>query len=434
MSSVSSLFSKLIHRLSPQRSPGARSRRERTTSPGPSSPSLSVRQHCQCRWQWGVTCVCTTPSSGPEWPDIDMDDTESACTPCRAESPLADSGVVNDLSDNADAQDNLTRDANGNSETADSSTDQTNPKPCCSHQNGVKHEKGSGAISEEPDSVHECAICLLPCIHPVKLPCTHVFCYLCMKGVANQSKRCALCRQEIPLDFLSHPALLRLEDLQKDSLREGTLWFYEGKNGWWQYDERTSSELEEKFEEGVRVFELLIAGFLYVIDLKSMIQIRRNDPTRRRRIKRDTADIPDKKGVAGLKIAGVVGTPERRECDGGETALKGASATGVQATPSQSAPDQTDSSGTQVPSNTPQTPEEPAPGMAGGAGGVGEEGSPAESTDDLNSHMLSLRLGNARHQIPRPRPRRHRRHRHRRNGHHLLDSPQTSTSDSDYDY
>ena len=144
MSSVSSLFSKLIHRLSPQRSPSVRSRREHN-SPGPSSPALSLRQHCQCRWQWGVTCVCTTPSSGPDWPDIDMDETESACTPCRAESPLADSGVVNDLSDNAQPQDNLPRDANGNSETADDlalSLDHNNSKASCSHQSGLSQQKG----------------------------------------------------------------------------------------------------------------------------------------------------------------------------------------------------------------------------------------------------------------------------------------------------
>lgn len=45
--------------------------------------------------------------------------------------------------------------------------------------------------------------------------------------------------------------------------------------------------------------ELLIAGFLYIIDFERTQQIRRNDPSRRRRIKRDLVSIP-KKGVAGL--------------------------------------------------------------------------------------------------------------------------------------
>lgn len=70
--------------------------------------------------------------------------------------------------------------------------------------------------------------------------------------------------------------------------------------GWWQYDERTSRDLEISFSRGDRIFEILVAGFLYTIDFDKMVQQRRNDPSRRRRIKRDLASIP-KKGVAGLK-------------------------------------------------------------------------------------------------------------------------------------
>lgn len=64
--------------------------------------------------------------------------------------------------------------------------------------------------------------------------------------------------------------------------------------GWWQYDERTSKELEACYKSGERTCELLIAGFLYVADLDAMLQLRRNDPSRRRRIKRDFATIPKK--------------------------------------------------------------------------------------------------------------------------------------------
>lgn len=58
--------------------------------------------------------------------------------------------------------------------------------------------------------------------------------------------------------------------------------------------------MESAFSRGDRVFEILVAGFLYTIDFDKMVQQRRNDPSRRRRIKRDLASIP-KKGVAGLK-------------------------------------------------------------------------------------------------------------------------------------
>lgn len=64
--------------------------------------------------------------------------------------------------------------------------------------------------------------------------------------------------------------------------------------GWWQYDERTSRELEACYKAGERTCELLIAGFLYVADLDAMLQMRRNDHSRRRRIKRDLASVPKK--------------------------------------------------------------------------------------------------------------------------------------------
>ncbi|XP_041660551.1 E3 ubiquitin-protein ligase rnf146-like [Cheilinus undulatus] len=159
----------------------------------------------------------------------------------------------------------------------------------------------------------ECAICLQSCIHPVRLPCCHVFCFLCVKGASWHSKRCALCRQEIPEDFLERPVLLSPEELKAaaagvsrgagtgGSSRGDFAWYYEGRNGWWQYDERTSRELEDAFSKGRKSTEMLIAGFLYVADLENMVQYRRNEHGRRRKIKRDVVDIP-KKGVAGLRI------------------------------------------------------------------------------------------------------------------------------------
>ncbi|XP_070705356.1 E3 ubiquitin-protein ligase rnf146-like [Pempheris klunzingeri] len=159
----------------------------------------------------------------------------------------------------------------------------------------------------------ECAICLQTCIHPVRLPCFHVFCFLCVKGASWHSKRCALCRQEIPEDFLERPVLLSPEELKaaaagvnrsvgtSGSTRGDNVWYYEGRNGWWQYDERTSRELEEAFSKGRKTTEMLIAGFLYVADLENMVQYRRNEHGRRRKIKRDVLDIP-KKGVAGLRL------------------------------------------------------------------------------------------------------------------------------------
>lgn len=158
-------------------------------------------------------------------------------------------------------------------------------------------------VEEEPPTPSlECAICLQKCIHPARLPCGHIFCFLCVKGIANQSKRCAMCRQEIPADFTEKPELIPDAESELDSpTEESYRWFYEGRNGWWQYDERTSAELEAAAAKQLPRCEVLIAGFLYIIDFEQMVQVRRNDLSRRRRVKRDLASVP-KKGIAGIRL------------------------------------------------------------------------------------------------------------------------------------
>ena len=43
-------------------------------------------------------------------------------------------------------------------------------------------EKPNNFKGKNEDSVLECAVCLQPSIYPVQLPCSHVFCFLCVKG------------------------------------------------------------------------------------------------------------------------------------------------------------------------------------------------------------------------------------------------------------
>jgi len=172
----------------------------------------------------------------------------------------------------------------------------------------------------------ECAVCLQPSIHPVRLPCNHIFCFLCVKGVTIQSQRCPMCRREIPQSFLEHPALISDPEESCPTPEEGEQetagstsaqapetedlrWFYQGRNGWWEYDERTAQELELHHKKGDKNCELLIAGFLYSIDFENMLQCRRNEPNRRRQIKRDLAgNVTDKKGIAGIRTTGSSGT------------------------------------------------------------------------------------------------------------------------------
>ena len=51
-------------------------------------------------------------------------------------------------------------------------------------------------------------------------------------------------------------------------------WFYSGKsgNGWWQYDDRTSKDIEEAFEDPEKKSVVIsIVGFMYKIDFEVKI-------------------------------------------------------------------------------------------------------------------------------------------------------------------
>jgi len=152
----------------------------------------------------------------------------------------------------------------------------------------------------------ECSVCLQPFINPVKLPCGHSFCFLCVKGVANVSHNCALCRKPFPRELIDKPNVLALELRDDESISSTNsnlrhVWYYEGRNGWWMYDQRTNDEIDQAFRRGDRRLEILIVGHLYIIDFENMHQYRLNDTQRRRRIKYDLMSAP-KKGVGGLKL------------------------------------------------------------------------------------------------------------------------------------
>jgi len=159
-----------------------------------------------------------------------------------------------------------------------------------------KEEEEKSEGSQGSDT--ECSICLQDAVHPVKLPCDHIFCFLCIKGVVHSAVPvCALCRAPVPQGFVFNPTVVKEVKATEDEFT----WYYEGRGGgWWEYDCRTSQELEEVHSAGVLELEMMIAGYIYIIDFTSMVQKRKSAQQIQRKIKRDK-NVIDKIGVAGLK-------------------------------------------------------------------------------------------------------------------------------------
>ncbi|ROT76449.1 hypothetical protein C7M84_004975 [Penaeus vannamei] len=134
----------------------------------------------------------------------------------------------------------------------------------------------------------------------VYIPCACLVRTYFVSWCGKPKQACAMCRQEIPADFLDHPTLLSSIEAEKEEvLPGGYQWFYEGRNGWWRYDERTNTDIEEAYAQGETSLTLLIAGYNYDIDLTNMKQARADCPGLRRRIKRDVVSS-SAKGTAGL--------------------------------------------------------------------------------------------------------------------------------------
>jgi E3 ubiquitin-protein ligase RNF146 len=166
-------------------------------------------------------------------------------------------------------------------------------------------EDGEKTRHQKPGSNH-CCICQEQCVNPVELPCSHVFCFLCIKGAAARNNHCALCRQRINPDVLSNPSVINRNEIATTIQRSGESyrWYYEARNGgWWLYEQRTSTEIEKGFKaDKQRPLRLQISGFYYIVDFEKMLQYREEFPNRRRQIKRDKVSADTVKGVAGIVV------------------------------------------------------------------------------------------------------------------------------------
>lgn len=134
-----------------------------------------------------------------------------------------------------------------------------------------------------------CDVCYDLLQYPVNLPCSHIFCFLCIKGAYFNNKLCPMCRAPIPDHIIKRPQVTKTSDSKNssrssrsDSLRSNSkktekadessiFWCYESRREnktWWKYDARTCTELETFYQQYLtdidKTFhDLQIAGEMY---------------------------------------------------------------------------------------------------------------------------------------------------------------------------
>lgn len=147
-----------------------------------------------------------------------------------------------------------------------------------------------------------CGVCRNdPPVNGIRLKCSHIFCFLCIKSASETTGVCPLCRDEIGHEF-NYQEHAILGTIQAPTSADGYYWFYEGYRGWWLFDAETNREIEAAHQEGTRSVLKFIAGGYYVIDLETMQQRRQDEEHgRTRRICRATLDLDNIIGMAGLK-------------------------------------------------------------------------------------------------------------------------------------
>ncbi len=85
---------------------------------------------------------------------------------------------------------------------------------CC----GQGHEPGKNHLFDYPDNVDDallCGICLQPLVDPVDTPCSHTFCFVCLKSQLRMSKTCPIDRQSIKDRDIKPSSLLVRKILDK---------------------------------------------------------------------------------------------------------------------------------------------------------------------------------------------------------------------------
>jgi len=151
------------------------------------------------------------------------------------------------------------------------------------------------------DDENICPTCLDEPQYPCKLPCKHIFCYMCIKRVAETNKPCPKCQAIIPGFILE-----KYKTSEKSVSLTTEKWVYSGRvNGWWYYSLEDNKIIEDcwnmyqKYGKPSSV-NLPILGRDYKIDFRNMTQTGESATRKIKRVKdEDNIHI---KGVIGMQI------------------------------------------------------------------------------------------------------------------------------------
>lgn len=88
-----------------------------------------------------------------------------------------------------------------------------------------------------------CPVCLDEPLYPVSLPCKHVHCFLCVKGLlgsaAKEKAKCGACNKVLNKSILEEPKQLKRSKSDLKNADAGfECWFYQDGEDWWKYDKR----------------------------------------------------------------------------------------------------------------------------------------------------------------------------------------------------
>lgn len=138
------------------------------------------------------------------------------------------------------------------------------------------------------------------------LPCSHSFCYFCLKSSMHFNKQCPLCRADIPIEFQEqYKKIISENELENITTSK---WMYSGRTGgWWFYEEDRAKILEESYQKYLKNvnenrINLQISGSEYIICFNTMKQISSLYPKCTRNIRRNEKHkLQDSKGISGIR-------------------------------------------------------------------------------------------------------------------------------------